>query len=53
MRTVRVLGFVDFLSIDRDLLRGANTQPNFIATNFDDSDDDVATDDDGFITLAT
>ena len=40
---------VDFLSMNRNVLRGIEAETYLVATDFNNRDDDVVTDDDGFV----
>lgn len=47
-----MFGVVDFQSIDVDIGRGNDPQPNLVAADLDDGNGDVAVDHDRFVFLA-
>jgi hypothetical protein len=44
-------GLIDFLTVDRDFRRGLDPQPDFVATNVDDRNHNVITNDNALIPM--
>jgi hypothetical protein len=44
-------GLIYFLSVDRNILRGLDTQANFIALDFHNDNTDIIVDDNAFVLL--
>jgi hypothetical protein len=50
VRTILAVdGFVDFLSMHRDILGGIDAEPYLVASNFDNCHGDVVVNHDGFV----
>ena len=45
--------FVKLVAVNRNFLRGVDTEPHSVTPNFDHHHDDVLADDDGFVLLAS